>query len=52
MPRLKEKLTSTDAKMAICLCTIPSSVVTQALAAAGLDGIAVDLEHGAGVVGA
>jgi 4-hydroxy-2-oxoheptanedioate aldolase len=29
------------------LCTIPSAVVTQALAAAGSDAVVIDLEHGA-----
>jgi 4-hydroxy-2-oxoheptanedioate aldolase len=47
MPRLKEKLADPKARSAICLCTIPSPVVTQALAAAGLDAVIVDLEHGA-----
>jgi 4-hydroxy-2-oxoheptanedioate aldolase len=29
------------------MCTIPSAVVTQAMAAAGADGVIIDMEHGA-----
>lgn len=48
---LKEKLTQTQSRLSGVLCTIPSAVSTQALAASGLDAIIVDLEHGAVDIG-
>lgn len=47
MPDLKHRLHDTDDRLAIHMCTIPSPVVTQALAAAGADGVIIDMEHGA-----
>ncbi len=44
---LKARLRDTRDKLTMQLCTIPSAVVTQALAAAGSDCVVVDLEHGA-----
>lgn len=44
---LKARLRDTDDRLTMQICTIPSAVVTQALAAAGSDGVIVDLEHGA-----
>ena len=44
---LKARLRDTDARLTMQLCTIPSAVVTQALAAAGSDVVVIDLEHGA-----
>jgi 4-hydroxy-2-oxoheptanedioate aldolase len=44
---LKARLRDTRDRLAMQLCTIPSAVVTQALAAAGSDCVVVDLEHGA-----
>lgn len=44
---LKGRLRDTRDRLAMQLCTIPSAVVTQALAAAGSDCVVVDLEHGA-----
>lgn len=46
MPRFKAKLADPDARLVVCLCTIPSPVVTQALAGL-VDGVVVDMEHGA-----
>lgn len=43
----KRKLTETDARLALAICTIPSATVPQALAAAGLDAVLIDMEHGA-----
>ena len=47
MARLKHRLKHTDDRFAIHVCTIPSATVTQAMAAAGADGILIDMEHGA-----
>lgn len=44
---LKARLRGTQDRLTLQLCTIPSAVVTQALAAAGSDCVVVDLEHGA-----
>ena len=44
---LKSRLRETRDLLTMQLCTIPSAVVTQALAAAGSDCVVVDLEHGA-----
>jgi 4-hydroxy-2-oxoheptanedioate aldolase len=44
---LKARLRDTRDRLTMQLCTIPSAVVTQALAAAGSDCVVVDLEHGA-----
>lgn len=44
---LKARLRDTADRLTMQLCTIPSAVVTQALAAAGSDAVIVDLEHGA-----
>ncbi|WP_270933617.1 HpcH/HpaI aldolase family protein [Falsiroseomonas oryzae] len=44
---LKARLRETRDALTMQLCTIPSAVVTQALAAAGSDCVVVDLEHGA-----
>ncbi|MCR9125215.1 MAG: aldolase/citrate lyase family protein [Rhodobacteraceae bacterium] len=46
-PGLKAKLAARDRCLTTAVCTIPSAVVTQALAASGLDCVMVDLEHGA-----
>ena len=47
MSTLKEKING-DGPAATCvLCTIPSAVVTQAIAAAGADSVIIDMEHGA-----
>lgn len=47
MARLKHRLKHTQDHRALHLCTIPSAVVTQAMAASGADGVIIDLEHGA-----
>lgn len=47
MTDLKTRLHTTDDKMSMHICTIPSAVVTQALAAAGADSVIIDMEHGA-----
>lgn len=44
--RFKDKLTKTDKRMTMHMCTIPSPAVTQALAAAGSDAVFIDMEHG------
>jgi 4-hydroxy-2-oxoheptanedioate aldolase len=44
---VKARLRDTRDPLTMQLCTIPSAVVTQALAAAGSDCVVVDLEHGA-----
>lgn len=44
---LKYRLNNTDDRVAIHIVTIPSAVVTQAMAAAGADGLIIDMEHGA-----
>lgn len=43
----KDKLTNTGRRLSCLLCTAPSPVVTQAVAAAGLDAVIIDMEHGA-----
>lgn len=43
---MKERLKNSDDRMTMHMCTIPSPVVTQAIAAAGADAVIVDLEHG------
>ncbi len=45
--RLKTRLSKTDDRLANFIVTVPSAVVTQALAAAGADCLIIDLEHGA-----
>ncbi|HSF91729.1 MAG TPA: aldolase/citrate lyase family protein [Paracoccaceae bacterium] len=45
--RLKKRLSETQDKLANFIVTIPSAVVTQALAAAGADSLIIDIEHGA-----
>lgn len=47
MPPLKAKLQEPDRRLSCVLCTIPSATVTQAVAAAGMDAVIIDLEHGA-----
>ena len=47
MATFREKLKDTDRRLTAHLCSIPSALVTQAMAAAGADAIIVDLEHGA-----
>lgn len=47
MTHLKHRLRTTDDRMTMHICTIPSATVTQALAAAGADAVIVDMEHGA-----
>lgn len=47
MPTFREKLARPDARLTAHLCTIPSPLVTQALAAAGADAVIIDMEHGA-----
>lgn len=47
MPTLKHKLTASDARLSMHVCTIPSATVPQAMAAAGADAVIIDLEHGA-----
>jgi 4-hydroxy-2-oxoheptanedioate aldolase len=46
MTGLKEKLTSSDAVLSTQVCVIPSAVVSQAIAATGIDCIVIDQEHG------
>lgn len=43
----RARLRNTPDRLTLQLCTIPSAVVTQALAAAGSDAVVIDLEHGA-----
>lgn len=43
----KKKLAEKDAKLTAHFCSIPSAMVTQAIAAAGSDAVIVDFEHGA-----
>lgn len=47
MPTFKDKLARPDLRLTAHLCTIPSPVVSQAIAAAGSDAVIIDLEHGA-----
>jgi 4-hydroxy-2-oxoheptanedioate aldolase len=47
MPSLKTKLTKSANRLTGAVCTIPSAVVTQAIAAMGMDLVIIDLEHGA-----
>lgn len=47
MASLKSKLADPDRRITLHICTIPSATVTQAMVAAGADGVIVDLEHGA-----
>jgi 4-hydroxy-2-oxoheptanedioate aldolase len=47
MPTFREKLADPSARMTAHLCTIPSPLVPQAIAAAGADAVIVDMEHGA-----
>ena len=47
MSSLKSRLADTSDRLTLHICTIPSAAVTQAIAAAGADGVIVDLEHGA-----
>lgn len=49
--QLKQKMTTPGARLSGVLCTIPSPVVTQALASSGMDCVIVDLEHGAVDIG-
>ncbi len=46
MATFKEKLAGTG-RLTCHICTIPSAVVTQAIAAAGADCVTIDWEHGA-----
>lgn len=43
----KDKLADPERRLSIQFATIPSAVVTQAIAAAGADGVLIDMEHGA-----
>lgn len=47
MPSLKQKLHDPARRLTSALCTIPSAIVTQAMAAAGMDFVMIDMEHGA-----
>ena len=47
MPTFREKLAEPGRRMTGHLCTIPSAIVSQAIAAAGADAVIVDMEHGA-----
>lgn len=47
MPTFKDKLADPSRRMTAHICTIPSAVVTQAMAAAGADAVIIDMEHGA-----
>jgi 4-hydroxy-2-oxoheptanedioate aldolase len=47
MPSFKAKLQETDRRLTCHFCTIPSAIVTQAIAAEGADGVIIDQEHGA-----
>jgi 4-hydroxy-2-oxoheptanedioate aldolase len=47
MARFKDRLKNTTDCMTMNIATIPSAVVTQAMAAAGSDGVIIDMEHGA-----
>jgi len=47
MSNFKDKLSDPTCKMTMHVCTIPSPTVTQAMVAAGADGVIIDLEHGA-----
>lgn len=44
---LKQKLETTQDRLTMHICTIPSAAVTQAIAASGADCVIIDLEHGA-----
>lgn len=44
---LKKKLGDPGKRLSMEVCTIPSPVVTQAIAAAGTDAVIIDQEHGA-----
>ena len=44
---LKKKLANPDRRLSMEVCTIPSAVVTQAIAATGTDAVIIDQEHGA-----
>lgn len=43
----KRRLAETSDRLTAHVCTIPSAVVTQAIAAAGSDAVIIDMEHGA-----
>lgn len=45
--KLKSKLADPQTRLSGEVCTIPSAVVTQAIAAAGADLVIIDQEHGA-----
>lgn len=47
MPSFKAKLQETDRRLTCHFCTIPSAIVTQAIAAEGADAVIIDQEHGA-----
>jgi 4-hydroxy-2-oxoheptanedioate aldolase len=47
MPTFRQKLGDPDRRMTGHIITIPSPVVTQAMAAAGADAVIIDMEHGA-----
>lgn len=47
MANLKARLRDTEDRMLFYVCTIPSAVVSQAVAAAGADAVIIDMEHGA-----
>lgn len=43
----KERLTQTQGRLTAHVCTIPSALVPQAIAASGSDAVIIDMEHGA-----
>lgn len=43
----KRKLANQDLRLTAHVCTIPSAIVTQAIASAGSDAVIIDMEHGA-----
>lgn len=47
MATMKQRLAETDDRMTMHIVTVPSPVMTQALAAAGADSLLIDMEHGA-----
>jgi len=49
--QFKEKLANSTDRLSAVMCTIPSAVVPQAVAAAGVDAVVIDLEQGAVDIG-
>ncbi|MEX0348447.1 MAG: HpcH/HpaI aldolase/citrate lyase family protein [Paracoccaceae bacterium] len=47
MPSLKQKLRDPARRLSSAICTIPSAIVPQAMAASGMDFVMIDMEHGA-----